>query len=207
MSIFGKKRCKLQSANHGHEKPSCQKAESANFLEENSCGPKSLSQKSRKGQTLKKLASKLKKLELNCTNLELNSKKTCSDCAQTPDPSIGSGLKVKNKTIRVLLDSGSSDDLLFIKKGSRKQISVVKRVVPHSWGTSNGTFFTDRVGDIEISFVEYSASKKVRLQPDIVEYIRCIFFLETHLSIKHSRRILIYNRRNILFLSMLYFVA
>jgi hypothetical protein len=26
------------------------------------------------------------------------------------------------------------------------------------------------VGDIEISFVEYSASKKVRLQPDIVEY-------------------------------------
>jgi hypothetical protein len=124
-----------------------------------------------------------------------------------PDPSVGSGLKVKNKTIRVLLDSGSSDDLLFIKKGSRKQISVVKRVFPQSWGTSNGTFFTDRVGNIEISFVEYSASKKVRLQPDIVEYIRCIFFLETHLSIKQSHRILTYNRRNILFLSMLYFVA
>jgi hypothetical protein len=46
----------------------------------------------------------------------------------------------------------------------------VKQVVPQSWGTSNGTFITDRVGDIEISFVEYSASKKVRLQPDIVEY-------------------------------------
>jgi hypothetical protein len=29
---------------------------------------------------------------------------------------------------------------------------------------------TDRVGDIEILFVEYSASKKVHLQPDIVEY-------------------------------------
>ncbi len=26
------------------------------------------------------------------------------------------------------------------------------------------------MGNIEISFVEYSASKKVRLQPDIVEY-------------------------------------
>ncbi len=26
------------------------------------------------------------------------------------------------------------------------------------------------MGDIEISFVEYSASKKVHLQPDIVEY-------------------------------------
>jgi hypothetical protein len=46
----------------------------------------------------------------------------------------------------------------------------VKQVVPQSWGTSNGTFITDKVGKIEISFVEYSASKKVRLQPDIVEY-------------------------------------
>ncbi len=38
------------------------------------------------------------------------------------------------------------------------------------WGTSNSTFVTDRVGNIEIFFVEYSASKKVCLQPDIVEY-------------------------------------
>ena len=57
-----------------------------------------------------------------------------------------------------------------MKKGSSKCISVVKRVVPQSWGTSNGTFNTDKVSDIEISFVEYSASKKVRLQLDIVEY-------------------------------------
>ncbi len=77
---------------------------------------------------------------------------------------------VKYKTIRVLLDSGSSGDLLFMKKGSSKCISVVKRVVPQSRGTSNGTFVTNMVGNIEISFMEYSASKKVRLQPDIVEY-------------------------------------
>jgi hypothetical protein len=51
-----------------------------------------------------------------------------------------------------------------MKKGSSK------RVVPQSWGNSNGTFVTDTVGDNEISFVEYLASKKVRLQPDIVEY-------------------------------------
>ncbi len=86
-----------------------------------------------------------------------------------PDPSVSSGLKVETKKIRVLLDSGSSGDLLFMKKGSSKRISVVKRVVPQLWGTSNGTFVTDKVGDIEISFVEYSASKKVCLQPDIVE--------------------------------------
>ena len=58
----------------------------------------------------------------------------------------------------------------FIKKGFSKHISIVKRVVPQSWGTSNGTFITDRVGNIEIFFVEYLASKKVCLQLDIVEY-------------------------------------
>ncbi len=114
----------------------------------------------------------MKKLELNCTNLKLNSKKTRSDRARMPDPSVSSGLNVKNKTIRVLLDSGSSGDLLFMKKGSSKCISVVKRVVPQSCGTSNGPFVTSKVGDIKISFVEYSASKKVHLQPDIVEYSR-----------------------------------
>ncbi len=35
MRIFSKKRCKSRSANLGKEKPSCQKAESADFLEEN----------------------------------------------------------------------------------------------------------------------------------------------------------------------------
>ncbi len=159
----------MRSANCKNEKPSCQKAERANFPEENTRGSRSISQKSRKGWISKKLAPKSKKLELNCTNLKLNSKKTHSDCAKTPDPSINSGLHVKNKTIRVLLDSGSGGDLLFMKKGSRKCISIVKRVVPQLWGTSNGTFVTYRVGNIEISFVEYLASKKVRLQPDIVD--------------------------------------
>ncbi len=53
MSIFSRKSLR-------YEKPSCQKAERANFPEENTCG--SRSQKSRKGQIPKKLASKLKKL-------------------------------------------------------------------------------------------------------------------------------------------------
>jgi hypothetical protein len=57
-----------------------------------------------------------------------------------------------------------------MKNGFSKCISIVKQVVPQLWGTSNGTFVTDRASDSEISFVEYSASKKVRLQLDIVEY-------------------------------------
>jgi hypothetical protein len=148
MSIFKRKRYELQSASLGNERPPRQKAERANFLQENTRGLRNLSQKSRKGQIPKKSASKLKKLELNCTNLMLNSKNIRSDHAVVPDPGISPGPFVKNKTIRVLLDSGSSGDLLFKKKGSSKCISIVKQVVPQSWGTSNGTFVTDKVGDI-----------------------------------------------------------
>jgi hypothetical protein len=117
MSIFTKQRCKLRSASLGNERPSCQKVERANFFEENTCGTRSLSQKSRKGRIPKKLAHKSKKLELNCTKSMLNSKNTRSDRTKTSDPGVSSGLYVKNKTIRVLLDSGSSGDLLFMKKG------------------------------------------------------------------------------------------
>jgi hypothetical protein len=116
MSIFKKKKCKLRSASLENEKPSRQKAERANFLQENTHRLQNLSQKSRKGWIPKKLVPKLKKLELNSTNLMLNSKNTRSDCAIEPDLGKSSGLYVKNKTIRVLLDSGSSGDLLFLKK-------------------------------------------------------------------------------------------
>ena len=43
--------------------------------------------------------------------------------------------------------------------------------MPHSWGTSNGTFIRKKVGEISLSIVEYSASKSINLVPDtIVEY-------------------------------------
>jgi hypothetical protein len=64
----------LRSANLGKERPSHQKAERANFPEENTHGSRSPSQKSRKGRIPKKLAPKSKKLELNHTNLMLNIK-------------------------------------------------------------------------------------------------------------------------------------
>ncbi len=46
----------------------------------------------------------------------------------------------------------------------------MKRAVPQSWGTSNGTFKTNKVGEVPLSFVEYSLSKSVHLTPDIIEY-------------------------------------
>ena len=70
-----------------------------------------------------------------------------------------------------MLGTGSSSDLLFVKKGSDKYyIPHVKRAAPQSWGTSNGTFQTKKVDEINIKIVEYFASKSVHLTPDIVEY-------------------------------------
>jgi hypothetical protein len=43
---------------------------------------------------------------------------------------ISERLIVKQKTIRVLLDTGSSGDLLFVRKGSQKYIPTLKRAVP-----------------------------------------------------------------------------
>jgi len=59
-----------------------------------------------------------------------------------------------------------------VEKGFTECIPVVRRAIPESWGTSNGTFKTTKVGDVEISFVDYSTSKRIHLKPDIVEFSR-----------------------------------
>jgi hypothetical protein len=101
-----------------------------------------------------KFGSKLKKLGLE------QSKKHLKE-ALLPLEDAGKRLLVKQKTIRVLLDTGSSGDLLFLKKGSNNYIPVVNRAVPESWGTSNGTFITKKVGEIELSFINNSVSKRM----------------------------------------------
>ncbi len=83
---------------------------------------------------------------LNKPNKRLNSKKKhLNRSLKRPNElnesvsDISKRLIVKQKTIRVLLDTGSSGDLLFVRKGSQKYIPTMKRAVPQSWGTSNGT--------------------------------------------------------------------
>jgi hypothetical protein len=110
-----------------------------------------------------KLESKLKKLDLK------QSKKGLKE-AKPPPKDTSNRLVDKHTTIRVLLDTGSSGDLLFLEEGSNKYIPVVKRAIPELWNTSNGTFKTKKVGEVKLSFVEYSTSKKAHLHPDIVEY-------------------------------------
>ena len=74
------------------------------------------------------------------------------------------------KVIRVLLDSGSDGDLFFQKKGSNIHVPYLTRQVPLLWHTSNGIFRTSKVGQVDITFFEYSESKRCYVKPDIVEY-------------------------------------
>jgi hypothetical protein len=117
-----------------------------------------------------KISAKKTKLESKLKKLDLNQSKFSLEEAEPPPKDTSKRLVAKHKTIRILLDTGSSGDLLFLEKGSNKYIPIVKRAVPESWSTSNDTFKTKKVGEVKLSFVEYSASKKVHLHPDIVEY-------------------------------------
>ncbi len=72
------------------------------------------------------------------SNNRLNSKKKHRISAKLhqigldePAKDASEGLIVKEKTIRVLLDTGSSGDLLFIRKGSQKYIPYTKRAAPN----------------------------------------------------------------------------
>jgi hypothetical protein len=111
-----------------------------------------------------------KKLGLNQTTLKQKHAKLSPICTTKYKKGTSKELIVKDKTIRVLVDSGLSGDLLFMKKGSSKNIPIIKRAVSQLWSTSNGTFITDKVGNIEIAFVDFSCSKRVHLAPDIVEH-------------------------------------
>ncbi len=76
----------------------------------------------------------------------------------------------KKKISRVLLDTGSDGNIMFHKKGTNKPFPYLTRHVPKSWHTSNGDFQTKGQGDIHLRFFQYSNSKRVHYQPDIVEY-------------------------------------
>ncbi len=70
--------------------------------------------------------------------------------------------------MRVLLDSGSDGDLVFVDKD--KLMPSLKRLVPQSWSTLNGMFQTKQKTEIELNFFEYYNSKRYLAEPDIVEY-------------------------------------
>jgi hypothetical protein len=76
----------------------------------------------------------------------------------------------KQKIVRVLLDYGSDDDLVFVDKDKPMLLPSLKRLVPQLWNTSNGKFQTKRKAEIELNFFEYFNSKRYLAAPDIIEY-------------------------------------
>jgi hypothetical protein len=76
----------------------------------------------------------------------------------------------KQTLVRVLLDSGSGGDLVFIDKNKPMLLPSSKRLVSQSWITLNGMFQTAQKAEIELNFFEYSDSKRYLAEPDIVEY-------------------------------------
>jgi hypothetical protein len=72
--------------------------------------------------------------------------------------------------VRVLLDSGSDGDLVFVDKDKPMLLPSSKRLVPQLWNTSNGMFQTTKKAEIELNFFEYSDSKRYLAELDIVKY-------------------------------------
>jgi hypothetical protein len=72
--------------------------------------------------------------------------------------------------VRVLLDSGSNGDLIFVTQDKPMLLPYSKRLVPQSWNTSNGIVLTRHKARVELNFFEYSDSKLNHVEPDLVEY-------------------------------------
>ncbi len=82
----------------------------------------------------------------------------------------GSNKHYKQKLVRVLLDSGSDSNLVFVDKDKPMLLPSSKRLVPQSWNTPNGMFQTKRKAEIELNFFECSDRKRYLAEPDIIEY-------------------------------------
>jgi hypothetical protein len=82
----------------------------------------------------------------------------------------GSNKHYKQKLVRVFLDSGSDNNLVFVDKDIPMLLPSLKRLVPQLWNTLNGMFQTKRKAEIELNFFEYSNRKRYLAEPDIFEY-------------------------------------
>ncbi len=76
----------------------------------------------------------------------------------------------KQNIVRVLLDSGSNSALICLNKDKPMLLPYLKRLVPQSWNTLNGTFQMRRKARVELNFFEYSDSKRYHAETDVVEY-------------------------------------
>ena len=72
--------------------------------------------------------------------------------------------------MRVLLDSGSDSDLIFVNKDKPMLLPYSKRLVPKLWNTLNGIFQMRHKARVELNFFKYFDGKRYHVEPDVVEY-------------------------------------
>jgi hypothetical protein len=65
----------------------------------------------------------------------------------------------KRKLVRVLLDSGSDGDLIFVDKDKPMLLPTAKRLVPQSWNTLSGRFQTTEKAEIELTSLSTPIAK------------------------------------------------
>ena len=71
---------------------------------------------------------------------------------------------------RILLDSGSDGDLLFVHShGQKTSVPYFVREATQTWHTSMGIFRTEKQGDLDVVFPEFSNSKRIHIEPDIID--------------------------------------
>ena len=71
--------------------------------------------------------------------------------------------------LRVLFDSGSDGDILFLTKGMKQDLpwDMVNLAFPVTWGTSNGSFKTSLRAKMKVLLPEFSQSRIFELNPDV----------------------------------------
>jgi hypothetical protein len=76
----------------------------------------------------------------------------------------------QKRIVKVLVDSGCDGDLVFVSKDKSMLLPYSKMLVPQSWNNSNGIFQTKRKARVELSFFNYSDSKRYYSEHDEVKY-------------------------------------
>jgi hypothetical protein len=72
--------------------------------------------------------------------------------------------------MRVLLDSGSDGNLVFVSKDEPILLPYSKRLVPQLWNILNRIFQTKRKARVKLNFFENSDSNRYYSEPDVVKY-------------------------------------
>ena len=73
----------------------------------------------------------------------------------------------RERTYRILLDSGSDGDIAFITEEELRRLHVTQKAYPDTWGTSNGQFKTTEVVHLNMILPEFSQAKLMSTNADV----------------------------------------